>query len=68
MGWSWRMWVVVEQAWVDMQGAADGAEHRMVPRVEEEDIRAEVGRQVARLPRGDIIEEIVMTVINRVGD
>ena len=59
------MWEVVEEGWVDMEGAAEVAEDRMGRRLEEEDIRAEGGRQVARLrevvEEGDIIEGIVMT-------
>ena len=48
-----------------MEGAAEVAEDRMGRRLEEEDIRAEGDRQVARLrglvvPEGDIIERIVM--------
>ena len=64
------MWEVVEQGWVDMQGAAEVAEDRMGLRVEEEDIQAEGGRQVARLPglvvaEEGIIERIVMTATEK---
>jgi hypothetical protein len=58
------MWELLEEGWVDMEGAAEVAEDRMGRRLEE-DIRAEGDRQAARLwalvvPEGDIIERIVM--------
>jgi hypothetical protein len=64
------MWELLEEGWVDMEGAAEVAEDRMGRRLEEEDIRAEGDRQVARLrrlvvPEGDIIERIVMAATEK---
>jgi hypothetical protein len=64
------MWEVLEEGWVDMEGAAEVAEDRMGRRLEEEDIRAEGDRQVARLrglvvPEGDTIERIVMAATEK---
>jgi hypothetical protein len=64
------MWEVLEEGWVDMVGAAEVAQDRMGRRLEEEDIRAEGDRQVARLrglvgPEGGIIERIVMAATEK---